>query len=84
MIAAKQLQPDEISLLRETLKLSEAEFAARVGLEDRQVVRLLESGTSRPSAVVAKAILKLLQRSAGRYSKLKKLLEAIKTRTLDA
>jgi DNA-binding transcriptional regulator YiaG len=83
MITAKQLQPQEIALLRETLKLSDAEFASRIGLSDRRYVKLLESGAEKPSDDVAKALLKLLQRSAGRSAKLKKMLAAIKSRTAD-
>ena len=83
MITAKQLRPKEIALLRETLKLSDAEFASRIGLSDRRVVKLLETGSEKPSDTVAKALLKLLQRSAGRSAKLKKLLATIKSRTAD-
>ena len=83
MLATKQMLASEILLLRETLKLSEAEFASRIGLSDRRVVKLLESGSQRPSDDLNKALLKLLQRAAGRSAKLKKLLATVKSRMAD-
>ena len=83
MTASKYLSPDEIVLLRETLKLSEGEFASRIGLADRRLLKMYETGSQRPDEKVHKALLRLLQRSAGRSPKLKKLLAAIKSRTVD-
>jgi len=83
MTSAKQLLPAEIVLLRETLKLSEAEFASRIGLTDRRMLKLLETGDQRPSEQINKALLKLLQRTAGRSPKLKRMLAAVKERTVD-
>ena len=83
MTASKYLSPSEIATLRETLKLSEGEFASRIGVTDRQLVKLYESGAQRPDEKVHKAILRLLQRTAGRSPKLKKLLATVRSRTVD-
>lgn len=83
MTTSKHLTPDEIVVLRETLKLSEGEFASRIGLTDRRLLKMYETGMQRPDEKVHKALLRLLQRTAGRSPKLKKLLAAIKSRTVD-
>jgi len=76
-----KITADEITLLRKTLKLSEGEFAERIELEDRQYVKLLESGAMKPSPHMNKLLLKLLSLGAARSPKLKKMLDAIKERS---
>lgn len=76
-----KMDPEEIRVLRKTLKMSEAEFAERIELDDRQVVKLLESGARKPTLHMNKLLLKLLSQGAARSPKLKKILEAIKERS---
>lgn len=83
MTTSKYLSPEEIVLLRETLKLSEGEFASRIGLADRRLLKMYETGAQRPDEKIHKSLLRLLQRTAGRSPKLKKMLAAIKSRTVD-
>jgi len=80
MASGKRLQPKEISILRSTLKMSDAEFSERIGLADRRMVKLLESGGMKPSDSVNKKMLRLLQQSAPRSPRLKKMLATMKTR----
>lgn len=77
---AKQFLGSEIALLRKTLKLSEGEFATQIGLEDRRMLKMLESGKMRPSVAVKRALFKLLNRHAGRSTKIKNLKQAIDER----
>jgi len=79
-MSTKQFLGSEIVLLRQTLKLSEGEFSSHIGLEDRRMLKLLESGKSKPSPHVKRGMFKLLSRFAGRYAKLKKLKETIENR----
>jgi len=79
-MAMKRMLPNEIAQLRSTLKLSEGEFATRIDLDDRGKVKLLESGTTKPTAHVTKMLYKLLSRGAGRSPKLKVLLETVRSR----
>ena len=76
-----KLEAEEIKILRKTLKLSEAEFASRIELEDRQAVKLLESGGTAPTVKMYRQMLRLLRTGAIRSPKLKKMLEAVKERT---
>jgi len=76
-----KMTAEEIRLLRKTLKMSEGEFADRIGLGDRQVVKLLESGDEKPTPKMNKLLLKLLGMGAARSPKLKKILEAVKERS---
>ncbi|HET6325705.1 MAG TPA: hypothetical protein VFG04_13585 [Planctomycetaceae bacterium] len=76
-----KLEAEEIKILRKTLKLSEAEFASRIELEDRQAVKLLESGGMAPTVKMYRQMLRLLRTGAIRSPKLKKMLEAVKERT---
>jgi len=76
-----KLEAEEIKLLRKTLKMSEAEFAKRIELEDRQAVKLLESGGMAPTVKMYRQILRLLRNGATRSPKLKKMLEAVKERS---
>jgi len=80
-MSSHRMTADEISLLRKTLKMTEGEFAERIELEDRQEVKLLESGALKPTPRVHKMLMKLLSMGAGRSPKLKKLLEEIKERS---
>jgi DNA-binding transcriptional regulator YiaG len=75
------MSASEIALLRKTLRMTEGEFAARIEMEDREAVKLLESGALKPDARTHKLLLKLLSLGAGRSPKLKKLLEEINERT---
>ncbi len=70
----------EITLLRKTLKMTEGEFAERIELEDRQAVKMLESGALKPNPRMNRLLMKLLSLGATRSPKLKKLLEEIKER----
>ncbi len=70
----------EMKSLRATLKLSEGEFADRIEVQDRLLIKAYEAGTKKPSLHVNKMLLKLLNRSAGKSPKLKKMLKAIKER----
>ena len=74
-MSSGKLTPDEIALLRKTLKMTEAEFAERIELEDRQAVKLLESGGMKPTVRMNRLLMKLLAMGATRSPKLKKLLE---------
>lgn len=76
-----KLEAEEIKILRKTLKLSEAEFASRIELEDRQAVKLLESGGMSPTVKMYRQMLRLLRTGAIRSPKLKKMLETVKERT---
>jgi DNA-binding transcriptional regulator YiaG len=76
-----KLEAEEIKLLRKTLRLSEAEFASRIELEDRQAVKLLESGGMAPTVKMYRQMLRLLRTGAIRSPKLKKMLETVKERT---
>ena len=80
-MSTHKMTASEIALLRKTLKMTEGEFAARIELEDREAVKLLESGALRPEPRAHKLLLKLLSMGAGRSPKLKKLLEEINERT---
>jgi len=80
-MSSHRMTADEISLLRKTLKMTEGEFAERIELEDRQEVKLLESGALKPAPRVHKMLMKLLSMGAGRSPKLKKMLEEIKERS---
>ena len=73
--------PNEIKILRKTLKMSEAEFANRIEMEDRQEVKLLESGGIVPNLKMNRLLLRLLGNGATRSPKLKKMLESIKERS---
>jgi DNA-binding transcriptional regulator YiaG len=75
------LNASEIRLLRKTLKLSEGEFADRIEMEDRQAVKLLESGATKPTANMSKHLLKLLASGACRSPKLKKMFDEVKIRS---
>jgi DNA-binding transcriptional regulator YiaG len=79
-MSSGRLTCDEIALLRKTLKMTEAEFAERIELEDRQAIKLLESGALKPTPRMHKLLMKLLGLGATRSPKLKKLLEEIKER----
>jgi DNA-binding transcriptional regulator YiaG len=75
-----KLEAEEIKILRKTLKMSEAEFANRIELEDRQAVKLLESGGMLPTVKMYRLIHRLLRNGATRSPKLKKMLETVKER----
>jgi DNA-binding transcriptional regulator YiaG len=75
-----RLTSDEIALMRKTLKMTEAEFAERIELEDRQEIKMLESGALKPSPRMHKLLLKLLALGATRSPKHNKLLEEVKER----
>ena len=79
-MSSGKMTPDEIALLRKTLKMTEAEFAERIELEDRQAVKLLESGGMKTTPRMNRLLMKLLSMGATRSPKLKKLLEEIKER----
>jgi DNA-binding transcriptional regulator YiaG len=79
-MTTKRLLPAEITLLRATLKLSEGEFANRIELDDRRLVKQFENGSRKPSPQVTKLLFRLLSRGAGRSPKLKKLLETVNSR----
>jgi DNA-binding transcriptional regulator YiaG len=76
-----KLTAEEIKILRKTLKMSEAEFAERIELEDRQAVKLLESGGLAPTVNMNRLLMRLLGSGAARSPKLKKMLESIKERS---
>jgi DNA-binding transcriptional regulator YiaG len=76
-----KMNPEEIRVLRKTLKMSEAELSDRIELEDRQLVKQLESGAMKPSPRMNKLLLKLLTSGAARSPKLKKMLEALRERS---
>lgn len=80
-MATKRLTADEIKLMRKILRLSEGEFADRIGLEDRRQVKLLEAGGMKPTVQMNRLLLKLLVRSAGRSPRLKKMLDTVKERS---
>lgn len=77
----QKMVAEEIKILRKTLKMSEAEFAQRIGMEDRQAIKLLESGGIIPTIKMNRLLLKLLGNGATRSPRLKKMLEAIKERS---
>ncbi len=76
-----KMTAEEITILRKTLKMSEAELASRIELEDRQAVKLLESGGMSPTAKMQRLLIRLLRTGATRSPRLKKMLESIKERT---
>ena len=76
-----KMTADEIAILRKTLKMSEGEFAERIEMEDREAVKLLESGALKPSPRMQKLLIKLLGTGAARSPKLKKMLEEIRERS---
>ncbi len=76
-----KMTAEEITILRRTLKMSEAELASRIELEDRQAVKLLESGGMSPTAKMQRLLIRLLRTGATRSPRLKKMLESIKERT---
>jgi DNA-binding transcriptional regulator YiaG len=76
-----KLTAEEIKILRKTLKMSEAEFANRIELEDRQEIKLLESGGIAPTVKMNRHLMRLLSNGATRSPKLKKMLESIKERS---
>jgi transcriptional regulator with XRE-family HTH domain len=76
-----KMMPEEIRILRKTLKMSEAELAERIELEDRQLVKQIESGAMKTTPRMNKLLLKLLTAGAARSPKLKKVLEAMKERS---
>ena len=78
---SKRMLGSEIELLRKTLKMSEAEFAAQIGLDDRRTLKLLETGKDAPSPIVRRGLFKLLTKFSGRFPKLKKLKEQIDARS---
>ena len=80
-MAILKMTAEEIKVLRKTLKMSEAELANRIELEDRQAVKLLESGGMAPSVKMHRLLIRLLRNGATRSPKLKKMLEAIKERS---
>ena len=80
-MAVLKMQPEEIKILRKTLKMSEAELASRIELEDRQAVKLLESGGMAPTIRMHRLLIRLLRTGATRSPKLKKMLEAIRLRS---
>jgi DNA-binding transcriptional regulator YiaG len=75
-----RLKPEEIAELRSVLMMSDAEFAERIGLADRMVVKMLESGKKKAGAIVNRNMLRLISRTAARSPRLKKMLEEIKGR----
>jgi DNA-binding XRE family transcriptional regulator len=80
-MAILKMTAEEIMVLRKTLKMSEAELANRIELEDRQAVKLLESGGMAPSVKMHRLLIRLLRNGATRSPKLKKMFEAIKERS---
>ena len=76
-----KMTAEEIQTLRKTLKMSEAELANRIELEDRQAVKLLGSGGTTPSVKMYRLLIRLLRTGATRSPKLKKMFEAIKQRS---
>jgi DNA-binding transcriptional regulator YiaG len=76
-----KLTAEEIKILRKTLKMSEAELATRIELEDRQAVKLLESGGMSPTNKMQQFLIRLLRNGATRSPRLKKMLEEIKERS---
>jgi len=79
-MALKEIVGSEIALLRKTLKLSEGEFAERIDLADRLQLKEYEGGKRKPGPKMRKALLKLLSKSTGKYSRLKKLQTTIDER----
>lgn len=59
------MTPDQIRTLRERLKMTQAEFARRLGLETRGAVSRLESGSRKPAGPLL-ALLLLLSEQAQR------------------
>lgn len=53
------MTPKQIKTIRTKLKLSQAEFAAKLGLQTKGAVSLLESGKRKPTGTLA-ALLKTL------------------------
>jgi len=80
-MAVLKMNAEEIKILRKTLKMSEAELANRIDLEDRQAVKLLESGGMNPTAKMQRLLIRLLRNGSTRSPKLKKMLEAIRARS---
>jgi DNA-binding XRE family transcriptional regulator len=80
-MAILKMTAEEIKILRRTLKMSEAELASRIELEDRQAVKLLESGGMNPTVKMQRFLIRLLRTGATRSPKLKKMFEAIKARS---
>jgi DNA-binding XRE family transcriptional regulator len=80
-MAILKMTAEEIKVLRKTLKMSEAELASRIELEDRQAVKLLESGGMAPTVKMQRFLIRLLRNGATRSPKLKKMFEAIKVRS---
>jgi DNA-binding XRE family transcriptional regulator len=76
-----KMSAEEIKILRKTLKMSEAELASRIELEDRQAVKLLESGGMSPTIKMHRLLIRLLRTGATRSPKLKKMLEEIRERS---
>ncbi len=76
-----KMTAEEIKLLRKTLKMSEAELANRIELEDRQAVKLLESGGMTPTVKMYRLLIRLLRNGATRSPKLKKMLESVRGRS---
>ncbi len=79
-MATKRMLPDEIKLLRKTLRMSDGEFAEKIELDDRRKVKQLESGALKPDDRASKLMMKMLQQNAGRMPALKRLLEKIRKR----
>ena len=80
-MAVLKMNADEIKILRKTLKMSEAELASRIELEDRQAVKLLESGGMTPTVKMQRLLIRLLRTGSTRSPKLKKMLEAVRARS---
>lgn len=80
-MAVLKMNAEEIKVLRKTLKMSEAELANRIELEDRQAVKLLESGGMAPTLKMHRLLIRLLRNGSTRSPKLKKMLEAIRARS---
>ncbi len=76
-----KMTAEEIKILRKTLKMSEAELASRIQLEDRQAVKLLESGGMSPTIKMHRFLIRLLRNGATRSPRLKKMLETVKERS---
>jgi DNA-binding transcriptional regulator YiaG len=76
-----KMTAEEIKILRKTLKMSEAELATRIELEDRQAVKLLESGGMSPTTKMHRFLIRLLRNGATRSPRLKKMLETVKERS---
>jgi DNA-binding XRE family transcriptional regulator len=80
-MAVLKMNAEEIKVLRKTLKMSEAELASRIELEDRQAVKLLESGGMAPTVKMQRLLIRLLRTGSTRSPKLKKMLEAVRARS---